>query len=64
MQLTMYNWNLSAKGNSLKQGVVTARNQKEAKQYLIASMNQDEKELFDKPATKFTISAIYIYKDT
>jgi hypothetical protein len=61
MQLTMYNWNLVEKNNNIRQGVVTAKNQKEAKQYLIASMNKDEQDLFSNNAVKFTLSAIYTY---
>jgi len=65
MQLTLYNWNLTNKSQKsiLRQGVVTAHNEKAAREYLVASMNYDESELFFYKKTILSLTAILSYKE-
>ena len=64
MQLKMYNWNITDKirKSTLRQGVITAKNEKVAREYLVASMSKDEDELYLDKTTTLSLIVIYSYK--
>lgn len=63
--MNVYNWVITPrieKGNiALRQGVITALTENEAREYLLLTMDHDEKELYEKKDNLLVITCIYSY---
>lgn len=63
MKVNMYQWTLIEKNSTLRQGVTSAKKEKEAIDYLLASFTKEEIDLYKSSSVNFKIKPIFYYKD-